>query len=60
MVELNPLHIGYSLLSSNPITGHLFRELDKFTGGLFTSVESIATLGGRALRGDAISKRINK
>lgn len=57
MVELNPLHIGYSLLSTNPITGHLFRELDKFTGGLFTSVESIATLGGRALRGDAISKK---
>lgn len=56
LVELNPLHLIYQGLSTCPITEHMFRELDKFTGGFFTSVHQLSILPGRALRGDAISK----
>lgn len=54
-VELDPIHLIWQGLSTNPITGHLFREIDKLTGGLFTRLDQVTTLGGRALRGDAIS-----
>lgn len=57
LVELNPIHLVWNALSTNPLTGHFFRELDKLTGGLFSTVDRIATLPGRALRGDGISKQ---
>lgn len=57
LVELNPVHFIWQGLSTNPLTGHAFRELNKLTGGLFTSTDKLITLPGRAGRGDAISKQ---
>lgn len=56
LYELNPYHLVYMGLSTNPLTEHAFRELDKFTGGALTSVENVSSLPARVVRGDAISK----
>lgn len=54
--ELNPITLITRGLSTNPLTEHLYRELDKLTGGLLTSAANIAELPGKALRGDPISQ----
>jgi len=56
MVEISPLNLVWQGLTTFPLTEHLARELDKFTGGSITSINDIGTLSGRALRGDAISE----
>lgn len=57
LTQINPVYLVWQGLSTNPITGHAFRELDKFTGGLLTSTTNVATLPSRVMRGDAISKK---
>jgi len=43
-------------LKESKITGHIFNELDKFTGGMFTDAANTSTLLGRVMAGDNIPK----
>lgn len=56
IVLMNPIRIVANLLDSNPLTRHMFRELDKFLGGMITNAVNVSDLVFRAARGDAISK----
>ena len=56
-IEINPFHWIYSGLSTNPYTEHMFRELDKFTGGTCTSFEDVNIVVGRSLSGETITTR---
>jgi len=42
-------------LRSDPLTAHLYRELDNLTGGLMSSMRRIADLPGKAVGGEPIS-----
>ena len=56
-ILLNPIHQTNKLLKSFPLTSHLYKELDKLTGGAISTIDNLSTITGRALRGDAISKQ---
>jgi hypothetical protein len=56
LLQATPMYYLYNGLSSNPLTSHAFRELDKLTGGLITDVANIQTLPLRVVRGDPITK----
>jgi hypothetical protein len=56
LVNLNPAHLAWEFLKAFPLTSHLAKQLDELTGGLFTTLDNLSTLAGRALRGDPISK----
>lgn len=56
MVWLDPTRQLFDWLENAKLTGHSFKELDKFTGGWMTDIRNLSDLPGRVLRGDAISK----
>lgn len=54
--DLNPVLATHRALKSIPGVRDVYRDLDNFTGGTFTSLTNIASMPGRALKGEAISK----
>lgn len=56
MVNLNPYHLIWGALKAFPLTSMLCHNLDQLTGGMFTTMDNLSTLLGRAMRGDGISK----
>lgn len=56
LANYNPFHLAWEFLKNFPLTAQLAKTLDELTGGLFTTLDRLSTLTGRALRGDPISK----
>ena len=56
VLQINPAYIASQAFSTNPLTEHLYRELDNLTGGTLSTSMNVTTLPMRALRGDALSK----
>jgi hypothetical protein len=57
LAKVSPERNMYNFLSHDPLVGHAFRELDKFSGGMITDATNVSDLVARAGRGDAISKQ---
>lgn len=56
MLQMNPYYYQVQAIKSNPVTAHIFTEIDNFTGGAITDFTNVETLPERVMRGDAISK----
>lgn len=57
LVQADPTHLIIEGLETNPITGHMFMELNNVLGGAFTTVDNLSTLPLRVVRGDGITKQ---
>ena len=54
--DLNPILAADRALKSIPGVRDVYRDLDKFSGGTFTSLTNLTKMPGRALKGEAISQ----
>lgn len=57
LAKVSPERNMYNFLTHDPLVGHAFRELDKFSGGMITDATNVSDLVARAGRGDALSKQ---
>jgi len=53
---LNPIGITTRIYTSNPITRHVYKELDKLSGSTLSGLNRVVQLPARTLRGEPISK----
>jgi len=51
-----PIKIADKVIRKIPVVGHVYKGVDKLTGGTISSAVSLATLPGDALRGEKITK----
>ena len=54
--DLNPIVAADRALKIIPGVRDVYREVDKISGGTFTTVTNLSTMPGRALKGEAISQ----
>ena len=57
MKVANPWAFSNEFMRSNKITEDIFRETEKFTGGLLTQLETATDLPAKAVRGEAITEQ---
>lgn len=57
LVKYSPDQFVVGVLERSQFSKHTFKELNKYTGGIFTTAANVSTLVARAAAGDTITKQ---